>query len=154
MGFYDADKVGEPDEEIELDLTNSHLASLEGVVVRQTLEVRNFGLCRARRFKPTKRCKSSTTRAVRGPDGESTQGCAGRPTAAEGCVQAGYCLSSACISRVLAAEITEHGKPAFGTPEERVLCSSVCTLLHCCRHPGSVEAHDLHPVVLVARSCS
>ena len=40
MGFYDADKAGEPDEEIELDITNAHLASLEGVAVRQTLEVR------------------------------------------------------------------------------------------------------------------
>jgi hypothetical protein len=40
MGFYDSNKVGEPDQDIELDLTNSHLHSLEDVEIKDTLEVR------------------------------------------------------------------------------------------------------------------
>ena len=39
MGFYDSYKVGELDEQVELDLTNSHLHSLESVEVKSSLEV-------------------------------------------------------------------------------------------------------------------
>lgn len=60
MGFYDADKVGEPDEQVELDLTNSHLPSLDGVDVRQTLEVRSWScklICNAKQ----RHCKDAVT---------------------------------------------------------------------------------------------
>jgi hypothetical protein len=39
MGFYSSMRSGIPDPEVELDLTNSHLHSLEEVEIRPTLEV-------------------------------------------------------------------------------------------------------------------
>jgi hypothetical protein len=39
MGFYASVRSGIPDPDVELDLTNSHLHSLEDVEIRPTLEV-------------------------------------------------------------------------------------------------------------------
>ena len=39
MGFYDSNKLGEPDEQIELDLTNAHLPNLDDVEIKPSLEV-------------------------------------------------------------------------------------------------------------------
>jgi len=39
MGFYASARTGTPDAELELDLTNSHLPSLEAVEIPDTVEV-------------------------------------------------------------------------------------------------------------------
>lgn len=39
MGFYDTNRVGAPDDDVELDLTNSHLPNLDDVEIKGTLEV-------------------------------------------------------------------------------------------------------------------
>lgn len=39
MGFYSSSRTEQPDEALELDLTNSHLPHLDEVEIRDTLEV-------------------------------------------------------------------------------------------------------------------
>jgi hypothetical protein len=39
MRFYDSIRTGDPDPETELDLTNSHLHTLDGVDIKPSLQV-------------------------------------------------------------------------------------------------------------------
>jgi hypothetical protein len=80
MTFYSSNRSGEPDEKLELDLTNSHLHSLEEVEIRDSLEVCYpflIGLWTSEKFRWWIECGSRNAPdeyAVRGSHGQQAQG--------------------------------------------------------------------------------